>query len=75
VGQPPARELVTADGEIRHVDDATDLLWGLRGGGGNFGAVTSFTYRLHPVGPVPGGVVLFPGVRAPEVLRLYRDLG
>jgi FAD/FMN-containing dehydrogenase len=72
-----AAQLVTADGEIRHVDDATDpdLLWGLRGGGGNFGVVTSFTYRLHPVGPVPGGVVFFPGGRAPEVLRLYRDLG
>ena len=72
-----AAELVTADGEILHVDDATDpdLMWGLRGGGGNFGVVTSFTYRLHPVGPVPGGVVFFPGERAPEVLRLYRDLG
>ena len=72
-----AVELVTATGEIRQVDDTTDpdLMWGLRGGGGNFGVVTSFTYRLHPVGPVPGGVVFFPGERAPEVLRLYRDLG
>ncbi len=72
-----AVQLVTADGEIRDVDDTSDpdLMWGLRGGGGNFGVVTSFTYRLHPVGPVPGGVVFFPGVRAPEVLRLYRDLG
>jgi FAD/FMN-containing dehydrogenase len=72
-----AAELVTADGEILQVDDATEpeLMWGLRGGGGNFGVVTSFTYRLHPVGPVPGGAVFFPGDRAPEVLRLYRDLG
>ncbi|MFD2091984.1 FAD-binding oxidoreductase [Blastococcus deserti] len=70
-------ELVTADGEIRHVDDTTDpdLMWGLRGGGGNFGVVTSFSYRLHPVGPVPGGAVFFPGERARDVLRLYRDLG
>jgi FAD/FMN-containing dehydrogenase len=72
-----AAELVTADGDIVRVDDTADpeLMWGLRGGGGNFGVVTSFTYRLHPVGPVPGGVVFFPGERAPEVLRLYRDLG
>jgi FAD/FMN-containing dehydrogenase len=72
-----AAEVVTADGEILRVDDATDpeLMWGLRGGGGNFGVVTSFTYRLHQVGPVPGGVVFFPGERAPEVVRLYRDLG
>ena len=72
-----AAEVVTADGEILRVDDTTDpdLMWGLRGGGGNFGVVTSFTYRLHPVAAVPGGVVFFPGERAPEVLRLYRDLG
>ena len=72
-----AAELVTADGQVLHVDDRTDadLMWGLRGGGGNFGVVTSFTHRLHPVGPVPGGVAFFPGDRAPEVLRLYRDLG
>jgi FAD/FMN-containing dehydrogenase len=72
-----AAEVVTADGEILRVDDDADpeLMWGLRGGGGNFGVVTSFTYRLHHVGPVPGGVVFFPGERAPEVLRLYRDLG
>src|SRR5688572_9239423 len=72
-----AAELVTAEGEVLRVDDTTDpeLMWGLRGGGGNFGVVTSFTYRLHEVGPVPSGVVFFPGGRAPEVLRLYRDLG
>ena len=72
-----AAELVTADGEVVRVDDTTDpdLMWGLRGGGGNFGVVTSFTDRMHPVGPVPGGAVFFPGDRAAEVLRLYRDLG
>lgn len=70
-------ELVTATGDLVRVDDASDpdLMWGLRGGGGNFGVVTAFTFRLHAVGPVPGGVVFFPGERAPEVLRLYRDLG
>jgi FAD/FMN-containing dehydrogenase len=72
-----AVELVTAAGAVVRVDDATDadLMWGLRGGGGNFGVVTRFTYRLHPVGPVPGGVVFYPGERAADVLRLYRDLG
>jgi hypothetical protein len=72
-----AAELVTADGGIRRVDDRTDaeLMWGLRGGGGNFGVVTAFTFRLHPVGPIAGGVVFHPGERAAEVLRLYRDLG
>ncbi|GAA3173000.1 FAD-binding oxidoreductase [Blastococcus jejuensis] len=70
-------ELVTATGDVVRVDDESDpdLMWGLRGGGGNFGVVTAFTFRLHAVGPVPGGVVFFPGERAPEVLRLYRDLG
>ena len=72
-----AVDLVSVDGELRRVDDASDpeLMWGLRGGGGNFGIVTSFTFRLHPVGPVYGGPVLFPADRAIDVLRLYRELG
>ncbi len=72
-----AVELVTAEGEVRHVDDSTDaeLMWGLRGGGGNFGIVTAFTFRLHPVGPVFGGPVFFPGQRAADVLHLHRELG
>jgi len=70
-------ELVTADGSLREVDDSSDpdLMWGLRGGGGNFGIVTSFHFRLHPVGPVYGGMVMFPAPQAADVLRLYRDLG
>jgi FAD/FMN-containing dehydrogenase len=72
-----AAELVTADGEIREVDDDSDpeLMWGLRGGGGNFGVVTRFTFRLHPVGPVYGGPVFFPADRTVDVLELFRELG
>ena len=51
----------------------SDLFWGLRGGGGNFGIVTSFEYRLHPVGPVLAGMVVHPMAKAKEVLRFYRD--
>jgi FAD/FMN-containing dehydrogenase len=71
-----AADLVTADGERRRVDAATEpeLLWGLRGGGGNFGVVTAFEYDLHPVGPlVLGGPVFWPLDQAPRVLRFLRD--
>lgn len=50
-----------------------DLFWALRGGGGNFGIVTSFEYRLHPVGDVLAGLLLHPVARLPEMLRVYRD--
>jgi len=67
-------ELVTADGEVVSSDDDPELLWGLRGGGGNFGAVTSFELALHPLGPdVVGGMVMYPGDLAPDVLAFFRD--
>jgi FAD/FMN-containing dehydrogenase len=69
-------EVVTADGEVvrADADERPDLLWGLRGGGGNFGVVTSFDYRLHDVGPtVLAGPIYYPLEDGPEVLRHYRD--
>ena len=68
-------ELVTAEGDVLHVDAAchSDLFWALRGGGGNFGVATSFTYRLHPVQMVVGGLIAHPIDTAPELLRFYRD--
>ena len=68
-------ELVTADGEVRRAsaDENPDLYWGLRGGGGNFGVVTSFEYRLWPVSMVLGGLLLHPRDRATDFLRFYRS--
>jgi FAD/FMN-containing dehydrogenase len=69
-------DVVTADGQFLRASprEHPDLFWGLCGGGGNFGIVTSFEYRLHPVGPqVLAGVVLHPAERGREVLRFYRD--
>jgi FAD/FMN-containing dehydrogenase len=68
-------EIVTADGEIRHAsaEENGDLFWAVRGGGGNFGVVTSFEYRLHPIGPMLAGVVAHPLEHAREVLRFYRE--
>jgi FAD/FMN-containing dehydrogenase len=69
-------DLVTADGQrlTAGADEHADLFWGLRGGGGNFGVATSFAYRLHPVGPLLAGLLIYPFARAGEVLRRYRDL-
>ncbi len=68
-------DLVTAEGELltASAERHPELFWGLRGGGGNFGVVTSFEYKLHPVGPVLAGMVLHPMAKAKEVLRFYRD--
>ena len=70
-----AVELVTADGEILDVtaDSHPDLFWALCGGGGNFGIATTFTYRLHPVAMVTGGLIAHPIDAAPDMLRFYRD--
>ncbi len=68
-------DVVTADGELvaASEDDHADLFWGLRGGGGNFGVVTSFRFRAHPLGPtVVAGPMLFPLERGPEVMETYR---
>lgn len=61
-------------GEFDRETENEDLFWGVRGGGGNFGVVTSFEYRLHPVGPVFGGMAAYPFEMASEVLKRYRDL-
>jgi FAD/FMN-containing dehydrogenase len=70
-----AVELVTAEGDILHVDATSHpvLFWALRGGGGNFGIATSFTYRLHPLQTVVGGLIAHPIDAAPDLLRFYRD--
>jgi hypothetical protein len=54
-------------------DENEDLFWAVRGGGGNFGVVTSFEYKLYPVSMVLGGPVLYPIEKAGEVPRFYRD--
>jgi len=69
-------EMVTADAQRLRVSktEHLDLFWAIRGGGGNFGVVTRFEFRLHPVGPeVLAGLIVFPGAQARTVLRGYRD--
>ena len=70
-----AVELVNAAGDVLDVTEASDpdLFWALRGGGGNFGIATTFTYRLHPLEMVTGGLIAHPVDAAPELLRFYRD--
>ena len=69
-------EVVTADGQVvvASEDENPDLFWGLRGGGGNFGVVTAFHLRLHPLGPIVlGGMLLFPAAVAGQLVRDFRD--
>ena len=68
--------VVTADGEVVHAsdEDNADLFWALRGGGGNFGVVADFTFRLHPVGQLLGGVLVYRLEDAAEVLTTWRAL-
>jgi FAD/FMN-containing dehydrogenase len=68
-------DLVTADGQCltASATEHPDLFWGVRGGGGNFGIVTAFGYQLHPVGPVLGGMVIYPFAQAKAVLQFHRE--
>jgi len=68
-------EVVTADGRVVRAaaDENEELFWALRGGSGNFGIVTSFEYQLHPVGPVLGGMLIYPFAQAKAVLQFHRD--
>lgn len=69
-------EIVLADGTqvTANEEDNPELLWGLRGGGGNFGVVTALEYRVHPVGPVVfGGGIAFPPARWRDLLHFYRE--
>ena len=69
-------DIVTADGSLRHAsaDENPDLYWGVRGGGGNFGVVTSFEFALHPMQrQIIGGEVIWPLAAARDVMRFYGD--
>ncbi len=68
-------DVITADGRLLTANafENQDLFWGVRGGGGNFGIVTSLEYRLHEVGPVLGGAVFYPAAKAKEVLHFWRE--
>jgi FAD/FMN-containing dehydrogenase len=69
-------DVVLASGELVHANarENGDLFWAIRGGGGNFGIVTSFEYQLHPLGPmIGGGLVMHPFARAAEALRFHNE--
>jgi FAD/FMN-containing dehydrogenase len=69
-------EVVTAEGQTMKASEKenSDLLWGLRGGGGNFGVVTKFLYRLHPLEPMLGGLLIHPISKAKGLLHFYREI-
>jgi len=71
-----AARLVTIEGEAVRASETEnpDLFWALRGGGGNFGIVTSFEYRVHPLPQVIGGLTLYPAQRAGTILRFFREI-
>jgi len=68
-------DIVTADGQMPTASptENSDLFWAVRGGGGNFGVVTSFEYQLHPVGTLLAGMLLHPFANAKEVMTEYRE--
>ena len=71
-------EMILANGEkvTANTHSYPDLFWAVRGGGGNFGIVTTFTLRLHPAGPmVYGGAFFYPASQASEILRFLQGLG
>jgi FAD/FMN-containing dehydrogenase len=70
-------EVVLANGEIVQASDTTepDLFWAIRGGGGNFGVVTRFTFRAYPLSSVLGGPMIYPLEAAPDVVRFVREFG
>jgi FAD/FMN-containing dehydrogenase len=69
-------DVVSADGNHLSVsaDQNEDLFWAIRGGGGNFGIVTAMEFRLHDLGPVHGGIMIYPRDLAVDLLRQYRDI-
>jgi FAD/FMN-containing dehydrogenase len=71
-----AATVVTASGEVLRAsdDENDDLFWALRGGGGNFGVVTDFTFRIHPVGQLLGGLLVYPLDDAPAAVAKWREL-
>lgn len=71
-----AVDVVLADGNfvVANANQNQDLFWAIRGGGGNFGVVTSFTFRLHPVSMIYGGPILYELSEAEEVMKWYREL-
>lgn len=69
-------DIVTATGDLIHANGSenSDLFWALKGGAGNFGVVTSITFRLHPITTVISGLLLYPLAQGRDVLKRYRDL-